>query len=199
MIEKVAMWGGFAAIIIAIFAIAILYLTRSNIIDLLDRDVVMYDKNYEVKKDAIEQAFNCLDVVAQNGVEIKNSPQYIQNAKEAYNALLCTVNSSKVYQEFYRLAIDNTTTGYSIEDIEKFKISCRSELITKQKSRRESFKGATSGALNENRIGIMQSNVPSTSPAQPRPAQARSAQPRQQAQPRPQAPAQAKVPPQDEK
>jgi len=45
MLEKIAMWGGVAGIVIALFAIIILYLTRSNIIDLLDRDVIMYDTN----------------------------------------------------------------------------------------------------------------------------------------------------------
>ena len=83
MIEKIAMWGGVAGVVLALFAIVILYLTRSNIIDLLDRDVVMYDKNYEAKKDALEKAFNCLDMVAQNGVEIKGNAQYIQKAKES--------------------------------------------------------------------------------------------------------------------
>jgi len=169
MLESIAMWGGIAGIVIAIFAIAILYLTRSNIIDLLDRDVVMYDKNYETKKDALEKAFNCLDMVSQNGLEIKNSAQYSQKAKEAYNALLCTVTSAKLYQEFYRLAVDNTTSGYSIEDIEKFKISCREELISKQKMKKESFKGTTSGSLNESGLSAIQTPIiPSQSPVQPR-------------------------------
>lgn len=146
--EKIAMWGGVAGIVIALFAIVILYLTRNNIIDLLDRDVVMYDKNYEAKKESLENAFNCLDVVALNGTDVKNNPQYMQRAKEAYNGLLCTVNSAKLYQEFYRLAVDNTASGYSVVDIEKFKVACRRELIRKHKSKSEAFKGATMGALN---------------------------------------------------
>lgn len=169
MIEKIAMWGGVAGIIIALFAIVILYLTRSNIIELLDRDVVMYDKNYETKKNALQQAFTCLDLVSQNGVEIKNNPQYLQKAKEAYNALLCTVNSAKLYKDFYRFAVDNTTSGYTIEDIEKFKISCRKELIVKSKRKGEMFKGATNGSLNDN---MPTSNIQSTQkPINPMPQQ----------------------------
>ncbi|MBO5910071.1 MAG: hypothetical protein J6Q15_01035 [Clostridia bacterium] len=169
MIEKIAMWGGVAAIVISLFAIIILYLTRSNIIDLLDRDVVMYDKNYETKKEALEKAFNCLDLVAQNGVEIKNAPQYSQKAKDAYNALLCTLNSSKLYQEFYRLAVDRTTNGYSIEDIERFKIACRGELITRRRSKGEGFKGCAYGALNDG--GFDMPTQPITQPQQPLPPQ----------------------------
>ena len=175
MIEKIAMWGGIAGIIIAVFAIAILYLTRSNIIDLLDRDVVMYDKNYELKKEAFEEAFNCLDAVAQGGFEVKGNPQFAQRAREAYNGLLCTVTSAKIYQEFYRLAVDQTVGGYTTQDIEKFKISCRAELISKHKKSKEAFKGATSGALSD---GIMYSGAgQDAAPLRPqRAAQARRPQ-----------------------
>ena len=186
MMEKIAMWGGIAGIVIAIFAIIILYLTRSNIIDLLDRDVVMYDKNYEAKKEALEQGFNCLDLVALNGLDIKNNSQYIQRAKEAYNALLCTLNSAKLYQEFYRMAIDTNVTDYTIEDIEKFKIACRAELITKRKNKNEGFSGSTNGALNA--VSTPMPNMPRPqAPAQQRPM---PAQP-----PRPQARPQGQVPP----
>ena len=161
------MWGGVAGIVIAVFAIVILYLTRSNIIDLLDRDVVMYDKNYQLKKDSLEEAFNCLDLIAQNGVEIKNNPQFITRAKEAYNGLLCTVANPKIYQEFYSKALDISVEGYSIEDIEKFKVACRVELVAKRKG--EGFKGTAVGMLNGGGLGQSQS-MPSM-PQPPRPVQ----------------------------
>jgi hypothetical protein len=147
MFEKIAMFGGVAAIIVAVFAIVILYLTRSNIIDLLDRDVVMYDKNYEIKKNCIHEAFNCLDAVAKGGFEFKTNEQFSKRAKEAYNGLLCTLNSAKLYQEFYRMAIDPDAKDYSIVDIEKFKIDCRKELICKRKHLAEGFKGTATGTL----------------------------------------------------
>ena len=135
-------------VVVALFAVVILYLTRSNIIDLLDRDVVMYDKNYQIKKESLQEAFDCLDLVAQNGFEIKNNQQYISRAKEAYNGLLCSLNSAKLYQQFYAMAIDINVTNYSVEDIEKFKIACRGELISKRKGKGEGFKGTATGALN---------------------------------------------------
>lgn len=142
------LWIGIAAIVIAVFAIIILYLTRNNIIELLDRDVVMYDKNFETKKECLYEAFNCLDLVAQNGSNIKTNQQFIQRAKQAYNGLLCVVTSPKLYQEFYRMTLDQSDSVYSIEDIENFKIACRAELITKHKRKNEIFKGSTNGALN---------------------------------------------------
>lgn len=148
MIEKIAMWGGVAGIIISVIAIIILLVLRGNVLNILDKDTLMYDKNYELKKDALQRAFDCLDHVSQNGAEIKNNPQYIQVAKEAYNALLCTVYSPKIYQEFYRLAIDKMEDNYTIEDIEKFKIACRVELLGRKKKSNEIFKGSVVGGLN---------------------------------------------------
>lgn len=168
MMEKIAMWGGIAAIFVAIFAVIILYLTRNNIIELLDRDVVMYDKNYEAKKDALEQAFKCLDVVASNGVEVKSNPQFILQAKGAYNGLLCTVNSAKLYQEFYRITIDPAESGYTVEEIERFKITCRSELLYKRKNKHEGFKGSALGGMNS-MTGFGLSSMASQQRPAPRP------------------------------
>ena len=163
-----------ASIIIAVFAIVILYLTRSNIIDLLDRDIIMYDKNFEIKKECLHEAFNCLDLVAQNGVEIKMNAQFITRAKQAYNGLLCTLSSAKLYQDFYRMAIDTNTDSYSVQDIENFKIACRGELISKRRKTKEGFKGSTNGTLD--------TGIPQTSSVKPQVAskpQVRPAQPAQ--------------------
>ncbi|MBQ7798625.1 MAG: hypothetical protein IJ371_05830 [Clostridia bacterium] len=177
-------------VVIAVFAIVILYLTRSNIIDLLDRDMIMYDKNYALKKESLEEAFNCLDLVAQNGVEIKSNPQFIARAKEAYNDLLCTLYSAKLYQQFYAMAIDVNVSNYSVEDIEKFKIACRAELVSKRKTKGEGFKGTANGVLNggnmQNQITSILQQPQSAPMPQPRPQQ--PAQPRPQ--PRPQQPLQ---------
>ena len=116
------------------------------------------------------EAFNCLDLVAKNGSEIKSNPQFIQRAKQAYNGLLCVVTSPKIYQDFYRMAIDQAEGVYSIEDIEAFKILCRAELISKHKRKNEVFKGSTNGALN---TGIAQTRlIPQAQqqrPQQPKP------------------------------
>ena len=176
IMEKIAMWGGIAGIVIAIFAIVILYLTRSNIIDLLDRDVVMYDKNYQLKKESLQEAFDCLDLIAQSGIEIKANSQFVTRAKEAYNGLLCSVNNPKLYQEFYSKAIDPSVTGFSTEDIEKFKISCRSELIAKRKGKSEGFKGTTTGNLSSG-FGSSTSQRPLSSSMPTRPTQPRPTQP----------------------
>lgn len=186
MLEKIAMWGGLAGVIIAIFAMVILYLTRSNIIDLLDRDVIMYDKNYELKKDALQSAFDCLDVVAQHGENAKNNPQFVKRAKEAYNALLCTVYSPRIYQEFYRYAIDKTSVFVSADELERFKIVCRGELMA-HKRKGEGFKGSVDG---ERVLSAKPMQMPLNQPTQPanqptQPAMPQPPQPPRPTQPRP--------------
>ena len=49
MIENIAMWGGLAGLAVSIFAIIILYLTRKNILDILDKDVILFNKNFDLK------------------------------------------------------------------------------------------------------------------------------------------------------
>jgi len=153
--------------IIALFAIVILYLTRNNIIDLLDRDVIMYDENFQQKKESFEEAFNCLDLVAQNGVDIKNNPQFIARAKEAYNGLLCTASNPKIYQEFYAKAIDTSSPYSSVEDIEKFKITCRAELFSKRRKKGEGFKGSSNGSINMSSFS-QSAQKPTPRPVQPK-------------------------------
>lgn len=190
------MWGGVAGIIISLFAIVIIYLTRSNIIDLLDRDVILYDKNYELKKDALESCFNCLDDVAQYGDNVKNNPQFIKKAKETYNALLCTVQCPKIYQDFYRYTIDKTPSMVSTEELEKFKILCRGELIL-HKKKGEGFKGTTEinmGTQNFRPVQPMQSQPP-VQPTAQQPVQPVRPMPRPNPNPRP---AQPQQPPRDE-
>ncbi|MBO5910381.1 MAG: hypothetical protein J6Q15_02605, partial [Clostridia bacterium] len=78
---------------------------------------------------------------------------------------------------------DINVSNFSVEDIEKFKVACRSELISKHKMKSEGFKGTANGMLN---TGF---GVPSQSaqrPVQTRPAQSRPAQPVQRPQTRPQ-------------
>lgn len=186
MLEKIAMWGGVAGIVISLFAIVIIYLTRSNIIDLLDRDVILYDKNYELKKDALESCFNCLDDVAQYGENVKNNPQFTKRAKETYNALLCTVQCPKIYQDFYKYTIDKSSAMVSTEELEKFKILCRGELVL-HKKKGEGFKGSTD-------VNVGMQNFRPVQPMQPQ-QPAPQVRPMQRPNPRP---AQPQQPPKDE-
>lgn len=128
ILENIALWGGVAGVVVSIFSIIIVYLTRSNIIDLLDKDVIMYDKVYELKKNAFCAAFDCIDYYEIYGVDVKSSKQFIQKAKSIYNDLMCVSNTTRIYEEFFKLTLDPNNTKISQLDIANFKDMCRNDL-----------------------------------------------------------------------
>lgn len=128
ILENISMWGGVAGVVTAVFAIIIIYLTRSNIIDLLDKDVIMYDKVYEIKKNAFCAAFDILDYYEIYGTDVKSTKQFLQKAKNVYNDLMCVSNTGKIYEEFYKLTLDANVTKISQQDIANFKDMCRHDL-----------------------------------------------------------------------
>ena len=123
MLEKIAMWGGVAGIVVALFAIIIIFLTRKNILDILDKDVILFDRNFDIKKKAIEHSFRLLDRIEQNQAVVKD-PAFKQEAKDCYNELLCVVSDLKVAFAFYSLAIK----GNNIMPNTKYKLLARYDI-----------------------------------------------------------------------
>ena len=93
-LEAVSLWGGVAGVIVAIFAIVILFLTRRNIINILEKDQILFDKNYEMRKNAIENSLNVVDYLVDYGTNVLTSKTFIQNARTAYNELTVMVHNA---------------------------------------------------------------------------------------------------------
>ncbi len=125
MIEKIAMWGGFAGIIVAVVAMIVLFLTRQNILDILDRDVILFDKNFELKKQAIEQAMLVVDELEEKG-EAAKSYEFVERSKKIYNELLCVVSDVRVADEFYNLTIEQVEP--TSNQFAHFKLMCRHDI-----------------------------------------------------------------------
>lgn len=177
ILESISMWGGIAGVVIAVFAVIILYLTRSNIVDLLDKDAIMYDKVFEIKNNAFQNAFDILDYYEIYGMEVRTSKQFIQKAKSAYNDLMCTANNPKVYEDFYTLTLDQNYVQITVQNIADFKTLCRNDLGLKNK------KGKNKNPNNELVSQIKTSNIVSSSAPQ-RPAQRPTQSRTRQAQPK---------------
>lgn len=168
ILESISMWGGLAGVVIAIFAVVILYLTRSNIVDLLDKDAIMYDKVYELKKNAIQNAFDILDYYEIYGMEVRSTKQFIQKAKNAYNELMCVANTPKVYEDFYTLTLDQNYTQITVQNIADFKVLCRNDLGLRNKKNKHKVENT------ELVSQIKTTSAPQKSaPGQQRPSQAR--------------------------
>lgn len=127
MLEKIAMWGGIAGIVVALVAIIIMFLTRQNILDILDKDVILFDKNFELKKQAIERAMLMIDELEEKGNQTKMNLEFEENAKRTYNELLCVVSDVRVADEFYSLAVDKTAVPTSAQ-FAHFKLVCRHDI-----------------------------------------------------------------------
>lgn len=127
MWTTIAMWGGVAGLFISIFAVIILFLTRKNILDILDKDVILFDGNFELKKSAIEDAFKLVDEIQEKGEQITLNNEFKMRAKKCYNELLCVISDVRIADEFYNIAIDNNEQ-VSDTRIANFKISCRKDI-----------------------------------------------------------------------
>ena len=121
-----------AGIIVTIIAVIMIFLTRNNILDILDKDIILFDKNFELKKNAINDAMDLVDEVSTNGKEVILRPDFEEKAKSAHNGLLCIVTNVKIADEFYSIAIDKNDI-VTPERIAKFKIACRKDIGLKSK------------------------------------------------------------------
>ncbi|MBE5740911.1 MAG: hypothetical protein E7351_00025 [Clostridiales bacterium] len=132
MWENIAMWGGVAGVVVAVFAVIILYLTRSNILDILQKDVILFDKNFEMKKEAITSALSLIDEIEERGQEVTLRPEFIEKAKTCYNDLICVVSDMKLAEEFYDITLDKDQNINSVR-LAHFKLLCRQDIGLKTK------------------------------------------------------------------
>ena len=149
MIEKIAMWGGFAGVIIALVAMIVLFLTRQNILDILDKDVILFDKNFELKKQAIERAMLMADELEEKGAQTKSNLEYVETAKKTYNELLCVVSDVRVADDFYNLIVDQTSMPTATQ-FAHFKLLCRHDIgLSNKKAKVLKRAKATESAVSE--------------------------------------------------
>lgn len=212
MIDIIAKWAGFAGIIVSLVAVIILFLTRQNILDILDKDVILFDKNFELKKEAIEKALLIADEIGEKGDQIKMNYQFNENAKKTYNELLCVVSNMSVADEFYMLAVDSNY-AVSPAQIANFKLMCRQDIglsnkkskilkhtknpVAEQRPQQPNYNGQvetprqmpySQPAQQPRQVQQMAQTAPQTVPVQPNNVQRSAPQPTQSAQPRPQQP-----------
>lgn len=186
MLEKIAMWGGISGIVVALVAIIVLFLTRANILDILDKDVILFDKNFELKKQAIETSMLIIDELDEKGEQLKSSFEFEERAKKTYNELLCVVSDARVADEFYNLTLDKTV-ALTATNLAHYKLLCRHDIgLSNKKSKLLKRAKATTDTTNptdfinqfEQQRSTSFGEIPVSRPTQPR----------EQVQPRPMRP-----------
>lgn len=130
-----SLWIGIISIFVSIFAVVTLYLTRGNILDILNKDVILFDRNFELKKNVIDSALKLIDDIQERGKEITLRPEVQQLAKKIYNDLLCVSSDVVVADEFYNIAIE-PNTDITDTRLAQFKLMCRKDIGLNNKKAR---------------------------------------------------------------
>ncbi len=131
--ENLTLWCGIACLVVSFLAVIAVFLTRKNIKDIIDRDIVFFEKNFVTKKDAITSALEVVDEVSLKGKSVIRDITFVHKAKQCYNNLLCVVSNIKIAKEFYDIALNPSSETTSLE-IAKFKLACRKDIGFKTKS-----------------------------------------------------------------
>ena len=187
MLEKIAMWVGIAGIVVALVAIIVLFLTRANILDILDKDVILFDKNFELKKQAIETSMLMIDELDEKGEQLKSSFEFEERAKKTYNELLCVVSDARVADEFYNLTLDKTV-ALTATNLAHYKLLCRHDIGLSNKKSKLLKRAKTTTADTTNPTDFINQFEQQRSTSFGEIPASRPTQPREQAQPRPMRP-----------
>ena len=137
--ENIAMWCGIGSGITSIIAVIVLFLTRKNIVDIIDKDVILFEGNFNVKKEAIAAALNMVDHISTKGKQITLNPDYAQRAKQVYNDLMCVINNQKIAEEFSDITLNQSSYVDDVR-IDNFKAMCRKDIGFKAKFKKPTKK-----------------------------------------------------------
>jgi len=126
ILEYISMWGGVAGCILALVAIIAVLVIRYDIKHAINRDNILFNEAFSIKKQAIESAMTIVDEVEANGDSIVHTAEFANKARKCYNELMCVASKANLAEEFYNIAVEGkTTTPIAIA---KFKLNCRKDI-----------------------------------------------------------------------
>ena len=117
---------GMFSLILSVIAIVVMFIMRKNMLDILNKDTLVFSKNYEIKKQAFDKAMFVLDDI-QLGAPRSNSVEYSRKMNQIYNDLLTVSSDVRIADTFYAMVKD-TTKQLTEADFASFKLLVRKEL-----------------------------------------------------------------------
>lgn len=117
---------GMSSLILSVISIIVMIIMRKNIVDILNKDSLIYSKNYEIKKQAFEKAMYILDEIKM-GAPRSNSVEYSRKMNQIYNELLTVSSDVRIADTFIAMAKD-TSKQLTDADFANFKLLLRKEL-----------------------------------------------------------------------
>lgn len=128
--------------------------------DILDKDVILFERNFDIKKNAIEKSYKLIDEIQLRGQQITSNYDFIERAKSCYNELLCVVSDIAVANEFYDIAIAGNPSDE--KRLNSYKISCRKDIGLRTKVTKSKQKSSSRQDEDNNSFVDKQSTTNST-------------------------------------
>ena len=117
---------GIFSLILSVVVVVVMFLLRKNMLDILNKDTLIFSKNFEIKKQAFDKAMYILDEI-QAGAARSNSMEYNRKMNQIYNDLLTVTTDVRIADTFYAMVKD-TTKQLTDADFASFKLLVRKEL-----------------------------------------------------------------------
>lgn len=117
---------------LSVIAIITMFILRYNIIEILNKDALVFDKNFEIKKSALEKAMAIVDQIEAGAPRATTNIEYINKMKSIYNQLICVVSNPSLAEQFLTITLDKVKVPQAMDFVE-FKQNCRKDLGLKVK------------------------------------------------------------------
>lgn len=131
MLNDIAIWGGIVGMVVAVLALILILFAKKDISDIVNRDVILFDENFSIKKQAIDKALKLLDDLDQNPAIMSNA-EYVRLAKQSYNELLCVMTNQLLAEQFKQLSME--AGNLNADSLTRFKLNCRKDIGLKTKA-----------------------------------------------------------------
>lgn len=127
MIENIALISGIVGIVFSSFTLISLFLLKKNILDILRKDALIFDQNFELKQKYVAESLNLVDEIYEKGRGLIGNANYIERAKKCYNELVCVLNDTKLADVFFDVTM-NPNYEVNLEKVRIYKMLCRKDL-----------------------------------------------------------------------
>ena len=127
MIESVALIAGIIGIVFSALTMVALFLLKKNITDILRKDALIFDRNFEIKQKALTESLNIVDEVLAKGKGICSNSTFMERSKKCYNELICVLNNTKLADAFYDIAL-NPNYLVTADKVHIYKMLSRKDL-----------------------------------------------------------------------
>jgi len=117
---------GILSIALSIITIIIIFILRKNVIDILNKDAIIFSKNFEIKKAAFDKAMYIIDEIGA-GAPRSKTVEYSRKMNQIYNDLMLVSSDVRIADTFIAITT-NLTKVVTSDDVANFKLMCRKDL-----------------------------------------------------------------------